>query len=324
MISESNPLYYALRSASRQWLSVAVMLSFLLAAVAQASEAPRAIYHALGVTEISGTPLRVVTLFQGATDTAAALGVTPVGVVDSWTEKPTYKYLRPALRGVAHVGLETQPSLEDIALLKPDLIVASRFRHEKIYGLLSQIAPTVALEEVFEFKKTLQVMGTALNRQAQTERLLTQWRQRVTTLRQRLATRFGANWPLSVAVLEFRADHLRSYLPASFAGSVLSEVGFVWPRPDAYQQGVMQKLTTKESMPVVDAGLFFIFMRSDQPAVAKNYQDWRAHPLWLRMQAPRQQRIYQVDGVAWSLSGGILGANNILDDIEQQFAGAAR
>ena len=31
------------------------------------------------------TPARVVTLFQGATDSAVALGVTPCGIVDSWS-----------------------------------------------------------------------------------------------------------------------------------------------------------------------------------------------------------------------------------------------
>lgn len=43
----------------------------------------RQVSHALGVTVINGQPKRVVTLFQGATDTAVALGITPVGVVDS-------------------------------------------------------------------------------------------------------------------------------------------------------------------------------------------------------------------------------------------------
>ena len=75
--------------------------------------------------------VRVVTLFQGATDCAVALGVTPSGVVDSWSEKPMYRYLRHAVQGVAHVGLETQPSLEDIALLRPDVIVASRARERQ-------------------------------------------------------------------------------------------------------------------------------------------------------------------------------------------------
>ncbi|MFE8152642.1 iron-siderophore ABC transporter substrate-binding protein [Brenneria goodwinii] len=299
-----------------------MVLLLLLTGGAQASSPPRLIHHALGETVIGGTPQRVVTLFQGATDTAVALGIKPIGVVDSWTEKPTYKYLRPALNGVTHVGLETQPSLEDIALLKPDLIIASRFRNEKIYGLLSQIAPTVALDEVFEFKKTVQVMGVALNREAQADRLLTDWRRRVDGLRERLMTRVGANWPLSVSVMEFRGDHVRNYLSGSFAGSILSEIGFVWPQRGVSSQGILQKLTSKESIPVLDADLFFLFIRPENPAVQQNYRDWVSHPLWRRMNAPRQEHVYRVDSVVWILSGGIIGANKVLDDIERHLLGA--
>ncbi|KEZ73650.1 achromobactin-binding protein, partial [Pseudomonas syringae pv. syringae FF5] len=116
-------------------------------------------------------------MFQGASDTAVALGVTPCGVVDSWSEKPMYRYLRPALAAVPHVGLETQPSLEDIVLLKPDLIVASRFRHQRIAPLLEQIGTVLMLEEVFEFKRTLAMMGAALQRQQLAMDLLGQWQQ---------------------------------------------------------------------------------------------------------------------------------------------------
>ncbi len=190
-------------------------------------------------------PLRVVTLFQGASDTAVALGVTPCGVVDSWSEKPMYRYLRPALAAVPHVGLETQPSLEDIVLLKPDLIVASRFRHQRIAPLLEQIAPLVMLEEVFEFKLTLAMMGAALNRQQQAMALLGQWQQRVTTLREQLKARFAGRWPITVSVLDVREDHIRSYLPASFAGSVLSELGFDWTPAAREAQGVSSNSAVK-------------------------------------------------------------------------------
>ncbi len=139
-------------------------------------------------------PLRVVTLFQGASDSAVALGVTPCGVVDSWSE-PMYRYLRPALAAVPHVGLETQPSLEDIVLLKPDLIVASRFRHQRIAPLLEQICPVLVLEEVFEFKRTLAMMGAAMNRQQQAMQLLGEWQRRVTELRGQLQAKFAGRHP---------------------------------------------------------------------------------------------------------------------------------
>ncbi|EGH99724.1 ABC transporter substrate-binding protein [Pseudomonas syringae] len=262
-------------------------------------------------------PLRIVTLFQGASDSAVALGVTPCGVVDSWSEKPMYRYLRPALAAVPHVGLETQPSLEDIVLLKPDLIVASRFRHQRIAPLLEQISSVLMLEEVFEFKRTLAMMGAAINRQQQAMELLGQWQRRVTALRGQLQTKFAERWPITVSVLDIREDHIRSYLPASFAGSVLSELGFAWTPAAREATGVSLKLSSKESLPVIDADLFFIFQRADSKAAQQNYDKLVQHPFWQQLRAPQDKQVWRVDAVAWSLSGGILGANRMLDEITQ-------
>ncbi|MGN2385972.1 ABC transporter substrate-binding protein [Pseudomonas syringae] len=262
-------------------------------------------------------PLRIVTLFQGASDSAVALGVTPCGVVDSWSEKPMYRYLRPALAAVPHVGLETQPSLEDIVLLKPDLIVASRFRHQRIAPLLEQISSVLMLEEVFEFKRTLAMMGAAINRQQQAMELLGQWQRRVTALRGQLQTKFAGRWPITVSVLDIREDHIRSYLPASFAGSVLSELGFGWTPAAREATGVSLKLSSKESLPVVDADLFFIFQRAGSKAAQQNYDKLVQHPFWQQLRAPQDKQVWRVDAVAWSLSGGILGANRMLDEITQ-------
>ncbi|NNB42842.1 ABC transporter substrate-binding protein [Pseudomonas chlororaphis] len=260
-------------------------------------------------------PLRLVTLFQGATDSAVALGVTPCGVVESSSEKPTFRYLRPALANVPHVGLETQPSLEDIVLLEPDVIVASRFRHQRIAPLLERMGRVLMLEEVFEFKRTLALMGAVLNRQQQASSLLGQWQQRVAKLREQLQAQTGGRWPLTVSVLDVREDHIRSFLPGSFAGSVLSELGFAWSPVAREARGTYMKLTSKENLPVVDADLFFVFQRADSPAVQRNYEQLVHYPFWQQLRAVQQGQVWRVDGIAWSFSGGILGANLMLDDI---------
>ena len=126
----------------RKWAFLLTVILLILAPVNQAmasdsknsvhkNDVYKEIIHAMGSTEVPKKVLRVVTLFQGATDSVVALGVTPVGVVDSWAQQPTYEYLRDALKGVAHVGLETQPNLEAIVALKPDLIIGTKSRHEK-------------------------------------------------------------------------------------------------------------------------------------------------------------------------------------------------
>lgn len=289
-----------------------LLLWLALTGLVQA-ETARTITHAFGKTHIEGKPQRVVTLYQGATDTAVALGIEPVGVVESWVEKPVYRYLRDDLTDVHFLGLETQPDLESIAWLQPDLIVGARYRHEAVYPLLSRIAPTVVPETGYEFKAMLALMGEATGREQEAQELLEDWQARVADFRRRIKTKLGEGWPQEVAVVSFRSDHARIYYDG-FAHSILHELGF--KRPESQQQpGWGIKLTSQESIPAMDAEAIFVFMRASDPAVAETYRQWTRHPLWQNLKAAQQSRVYQVDPVTWSMGAGVLAANRMLDEL---------
>ncbi|SMO32236.1 ABC transporter substrate-binding protein [Melghirimyces algeriensis] len=309
----------------RMFALIPLLFTVLLTACSGGNEASvaeetkketREIKHAMGTTTIEGTPKRVVTLYQGATDTAVAFGIQPVGVVESWLEKPMYKYLREDLKEAEIVGLETQPNLEEIAKLNPDLIVASKLRHEEVYEKLSQIAPTVATDTVYEFKDTVQLMGKAMNQEEKAEKILADWDKRVSDFKTKIQKKLGDEWPMEVSILNFRADHARIYFD-SFAGSILKEVGFT--RPENQQSndwGI--KLTDKESITEMNADVFYIFM-SDEKAVEKTYNEWTSHPLWKNLDAVKNDQVSRVDEVIWNMGGGIKAANLLLDDLYDRF-----
>lgn len=261
---------------------------------------------------------RIVTLYQGATDSAVALGLTPIGVVDSWLEKPMYRYLRDPLDSVEHVGLETQPNLEKIAWLNPDLVIASDFRHARIAPLLNAIAPTVSTPTVFNFKTTLKMVADATGREADAHQLLQDWDARIADFRQRVAAKLGSEWPQKVAVVRFKSDHVRIYT-SGFAGSILDELGF--EQPDTLQsQRWGMKLSSTENIPVLDADVIFVLLEPDDPAIADNYQHWVSHPLWQQLSAVQSGRVFEVEPVSWMMGGGILAANAMLDDLYSHYA----
>ncbi|MDF0751520.1 iron-siderophore ABC transporter substrate-binding protein [Marinobacter sp. 71-i] len=293
-----------------------IATSFVLSPAATATNSVTVVEHALGSATIQGSPDRVVSLYQGATDTAVALGIEPVGVVESWTEKPMYHYLRSELQDVTYLGLETQPDLERIAWLSPDLIVGARNRHRTIYPLLTRIAPTVIPGNVYDFKALLALMAEATGRMASGEALLAQWQARVEDFRTRIRRKLGEHWPQEVAILSFRADHARIYYDG-FARSVLDELGFVAP-VDHRKEGWGIKLTSQESIPAMDAEAVFIFMEDD-PAVQRTYDAWSSHPLWNSLRAVRQNDVYQVDPVTWNMGAGIIAANRMLDELYRHY-----
>ncbi|TFH85514.1 iron-siderophore ABC transporter substrate-binding protein [Billgrantia azerbaijanica] len=304
----------------RRWLPLLLLSIMPLGSTALAAndaEGRHVVPNAFGDTLIPATPQRVVTLYQGATDSAVALGITPAGVVDSWLEKPMYRYLRDALAGVEHVGLETQPNLEKVAWLDPDLIVATRFRHERVRPLLEKIAPTVATGTVFDFKATLALMAEATGRETRARELLQDWDDRVADFRQRIADKRGATWPQKAAVVRFKSDHVRIY-STGFAGSILRELGF--EQPDSlHDQGWGMKLTSEENIPVMNADVIFVLLEPDDPAIAENYRHWTSHLLWQQLDAVRQERVFEVDAVDWIMGGGILAANAVLDDLYRHY-----
>lgn len=299
----------------KNYIAILVMALVLTLSISVMAET-RVVEHAMGKTEIEGTPKRVVTLYQGASDAAHALDIPLVGIVESWVEKPVYKYLRDDLSDVKQVGLETQPNLEEISKLNPDLIIASKMRHEDIYNLLSQIAPTVMEENVFRYRETVKLMGKAAGREEKAAEVLNNWDQRAADFREKIEAKIGEKWPIEVAVLNFRADHARIYY-SGYAGRILNELGF--ERPEDHKKDTWGvKLTSKESIPEMNAEAFFIFMSDDQ-AVENTYQEWTEHPLWQNLDAVQNEQVFRVDQVAWNMAGGIESAHIMLDQLYEHF-----
>lgn len=281
---------------------------------AKATDETRVIKHAMGETKITGTPQRIVTLFQGANDVVVALGVKPAGVVESWVQQPVYEYLRKDLDGVPQVGQESQPNLEEINKLKPDLIIATKIRHEEIYEQLSQIAPTVVTETLFDWKETLKIAGEAMNKTEESNKLLADWETRVADFKEKMGDRL----PIEATITNFRADQVRIFY-MGYAGKILKELGFTRPAGhDADTWGV--ELTSKEAIPDMNADMIFNFNSgTDTAAIEKNYQDWTSSPLWKNLDAVKNNQLYQVDEVAWNMAGGYTSANMMLDDLYKQF-----
>lgn len=279
-----------------------------------AEENVRVVEHAMGLIEINGTPQRVITLYQGATDTALALGVKPVGAVESWVEKPWYYYIRDKMDGVTNVGLETQPNLEAIIALQPDLIIASKSRHESIYNQLSDIAPTVMDEAHYNWKDTVKLSAKALNKLEEEEYLLSEWDKKVSEFKELMGDRLNTE----VSVVGFRSDHARIFFD-TFSSTILKDLGL--SRPANQQEDTWGvKLTSKENIPEMDADVIFdmtSMSRDDGRVDTKS--DWTKHQLWQNLKAVQNDRVYKVNPVIWNNGSGPIAAKLMVEDLFTYF-----
>jgi len=126
-------------------LALIVFIAFAIPAFAQAF--PVTIEHKFGSTTIRAKPARVVSLGFTGHDDILALGVVPVGLRWWYGDYPdgVWPWAQDALQGQHPVQLKGDLNIKQVAALQPDLIIAigSGITEEQ-YGLLSQIAPTVA------------------------------------------------------------------------------------------------------------------------------------------------------------------------------------
>lgn len=145
---------------------------------------PVSITHALGTAEIKQRPQRIVTLGQGAAETAIALGTTPVGMESYPWGADDSGYL-PWVKEAVEKNSEELPQLitggteldmEAIVKLKPDLILApwSGITQEQ-YDLLAAMAPTVAYPEepwVTPWETEIEMVAKALGKPEKAKELV--------------------------------------------------------------------------------------------------------------------------------------------------------
>jgi iron complex transport system substrate-binding protein len=276
-------------------------------------ESKRTISHAMGDTVLTSVPKRVVVLFNGMVDISLTLGVKPVGAVESWLQLPWYHYLRADMAGVRSLGDEFQPNLETIVSLKPDLIIGSQLRHEKIYEQLSKIAPTIMTGDVFDWKTNLQLAASALNKQDNANVFLADWNNRVANFKAAMGSRLNTE----VSIVRYQPDGSARFYVTGFAGTIFKELGIARPKAQQVEGKTLVGITSKEQIPLMDGDVIFDITSDwagDEKAF-KAQEDWLSNPLWKNLKGVKNGKYYKVNDVTWNLSGGATAAKMMLDDL---------
>lgn len=271
--------------------------------------------HAMDTTTIEGTPKRVVILTNEGTEALLAMGVTPVGAVQSWTGDPWYAHISSQMEGVPVVGTESAVNVEAIAALQPDLIIGNKQRQEDIYNQLSAIAPTVFAESLRgNWQENFKLYSVALNKEAEGKKVMDDYNERIASLSEKAQDQLSTE----VSIIRFLSDHVRIYLKDTFAGVVLEQIGFA--RPEAQDVDEFMIKAGKEQIPQMDGDIIFYFTyEPGDGAATKNEEEWLNDPLFQNLEAVKAGNIHKVDDAIWNTAGGVIAANLLLDDLEAIF-----
>jgi iron complex transport system substrate-binding protein len=277
-----------------------------IATTTTAPAGPRVVQHAMGETEVPGDPQRVVVLDSSFLDASIALGVVPVGATEGTPGSGLPAYLGDDIAAIQLAGDTTTPNLELIASLQPDLILAAKVRHEALYEQLSAIAPTVFSESSGQnWTDQVRLTGAALGREADADALVAAFEARAAEV----GAAIGAAGT-TASIVRFIPGQTRLYGPTTFSGSVLTQVGFDLG-DKGYDPAFGMALLSAEQLEMVDADVIFATTFAGEGSARPDFE-----ALWANLPAVAGGRQFDVEDSTWMTGIGVLGANEILDDLE--------
>lgn len=214
------------------------------------------------------------------------------------------------------LGNPREPSLERIAVLKPDLIIGSAEAHASIYGQIEKIAPTVLFRHM-DWKQYLQRLSDVTGRQGAADAALSAYETRVTGIRERMS-----NENLTVSTVRLAPDRFVVFVdgPQAYAPfSVLREAGVKRPPYETVTDGTIVKRPDWEELANLDGDVLLYvsasgFDSGPDDALEKQVME---NPLWQMLPAVEAGRAHRVDRGPWQSFHGIGSANRILDDVER-------
>ena len=263
---------------------------------------------AKGEFTLDKTPSRVVVLEYSFVDALAQVGVSPVGVADDNKVDRILPQVREKIAAWQSVGTRSQPSLEVIASLKPDLIIADPSRHTAVFEELKKIAPTVMFdsrhESYQENLETAQKIGDLVGKSAEMKAKINEHNDYIANIAKNLGVQgkkasFGTS----------REDKFNIQNDNGYVGSFLTTLGFAPTKLNSDQAFVEINL---EQLVMEKPEYLFIAHYRDESIARK----WEAEPLWKAIPAVKVNHVYSVDADMWARGRGLEASKIMAKQIE--------
>ncbi|MDO4777121.1 MAG: Fe(3+) dicitrate ABC transporter substrate-binding protein [Cardiobacteriaceae bacterium] len=273
--------------------------------------------HAVTVKDEKGdftldkTPERIVALEFSFVDALANAGVAPVGVADDNDAKRLLPQIREQIGEYTSVGTRSQPNMETIASLKPDLIIADKDRHTAAYDELGKIAPVLLLNSrhgtYADILVQAQTIGEVVGKGDK-------MKAKIDALDKEIAE-IKANLPQGqkAFVGSSREDGFDIHSKQSYSGALLEHLGF--DVPDApgnkpiYDAGLEQVLA-------IDPDWIFVAHYREESMVKK----WEKEALWPALKAAKAGQVVSIDPNLWSRARGLYAARAMAEQIRDAAA----
>ncbi|KPL91095.1 hypothetical protein SE18_04780 [Herpetosiphon geysericola] len=276
------------------------------------ASATRSIETRYGTVEVPATPARLVTLDEGALDTAVALGIIPVGGISSRLTDGVAPYIAAKVPGIAIVGNPGEINFEAVIAANPDLILTHNRIDEETFKKLSAIAPTIVpTNGIGAWKDAAGEYAAALGKTSELEAWLKEFDVKVADAKTKLAIKAGTTG----AVIRWMPQGplvMGRLLPAVV---LIEELGLTLPQVsiDLGTDAPHTDVLSLEQLATVDTDWLFVatFNAEGDTALAGA----RNQAAFSQLKAEKAKQVIAVNAQLWSSAFGPLAADAILSDI---------
>lgn len=290
---------------------------------------PVTITHKLGTTTIKSEPKRIVALGEVDQDALLALGVQPVGMVELTGIQPDglTPWNAPKLSGAEPTLLKSGDSgfkLEEIAALKPDLILAAGdFYIDKYYDKLSQLAPTTAYQTgpaEDTWQQITEQVAKAVGKEDEGRRLIAEVEEKINSTKAKHPELSGKGFAFVVALPSGNLAVMKS--PDDISVKLLNQFGMTLPEEIKSLSGEnFYAELSNEKLGVLDTDVL-IAHYNDNAATQKKFEQDR---IFSGLDVVKRGSYVALDLKSfWPLrTPTVLAAPYVVDNVVPQIAQAA-
>ncbi|WP_409340700.1 iron-hydroxamate ABC transporter substrate-binding protein [Paenibacillus sp. MBLB4367] len=254
-----------------------------------ASTAPRSIsYLGKSYTVPGQTDKIVISGSLESMEDALVLGVKPLGAITVGGKFPSL--FDKITDGVTGVGEKTQPSLETILKLKPDIILSSTKFPAETAEKFAKIATTIPVSHIStDWEANLNLLAELTGKQEQAKKALQTYKDDLKAVKEKIAPVIKEKEVLAVRV---RTGNLFVYPEDVFFNpSLYAELGATVPaevkQAKAQQQISMEKLTE-----INPDYLFIQFSEDENKDTPKALDDLKNNPIFKSVNAVKNGNLY--------------------------------
>ncbi len=198
----------------------------------------RMIEHPGGNTEICGQPEKIVVLGPYPLNLLLSIDYQPAAYADPVRLNSKDIFDQPAQQipylgthittQPINLGTSSNPSLEKLTQLKPDIIFG-QIGNKENYNLLTQIAPTIIIENRpgnRQWAQTLRQMAKALGDEERAEKVISANQQLIDSARQDLASIVEKHPKILILGTNDLQDRMILINSDTYLGQLMEEIGF--------------------------------------------------------------------------------------------------